>query len=807
MPNNIIMQPGIYTAEQLLREDIASDPNYMEALADEGRWFGSSYQTVESAQEAMEEARGAEDEARRLRDDFELTYSPMFGHRKKVFEENYDFYESNQWTAEDRANLIADGMAPLQSNQMKRYFDSLLGEFRARESEWRARGVTPESDTKAEFMNHLLAAVAQQNNWQRKKAMVFRDSVIGGVGVASCMLDPADPLGSIRLRHERPVEFMWHLETARDGSLDGAHYVWRGYFAQRTDLEREFPLWANEIRDLEGKMYAYQWPYLDTLIRPKSRRTTGSAIGDDSMEFDPWTSRLSRQMLFKREFYRRRAVTKWRVTNGYTATHADFEVGAKDQAVAYYQALVATYRIWESQITGQPEDRVQPRIAEPRLVQAPVVDQEIWIGDRLVAVNHSDDDRIPYHFLIPEYCDGDITSYFEHGKDMQRLRNVFMTLMRKIASGFKGKDVINEYFVGQNYTPQELNELYTSEIKPLKINNPDPKAARAVFERHPPAQIGTSIQTLFQIATEDTNMLFGGLNTIGLTENAGESGRAVLARQQASAISTVSLVDEEEYFDRSVGEDVMYLAAWLDPNIKLMVTNADGNPEWRSLAEGGITWDAKRQVNSTRELRYQVEVVQVQASPTQREGEIARLRDVISQAPETAPAIVPLLLKKMDIDESDRENITQSLAAQQQFTQELQARQQQMQEFEVKQKWTLAAVDRQLKMKELELEEIKIKTPAVSLGLKGDAGPAMLSDILNSMNPALNADPLGVMMDQAIHAKFGQDKLDMQQMHRNALMTPDQKKIEALKAAGKPAPGQVPSAEATAQRENRKSAS
>lgn len=780
----------IISADQVLTEQVRQDPGYIDGLIAEGQWFGG-YQSYADAQLAYQQAADAEQLARKIRNDFEMTYSPIFGHRKEVFYENYNYYQSDPWTPADRAQMIADGLPPYSSSILKRHADSLLGEMRARQTDWRAEGITPESDQKAEFINHFLASVAQQNDWQRIKAYVARDAIIGGVGVASAMLDPADPKGNIKLEYQRPVEFMWHLETAKNGSLDGVKMLERLYFAQRTDLEWEFPMWINEIRAMDGKMWASVWPYLDTMIKPKSRRTTGSAVGDNSMTFDPWTARLSRNMLLKREFYHRRSIPKWRVTDGYTATHNDFD--SKDQAVWWYNNMKEYYQQGTARMTGVDPLSVIPRMVEPRLVQTVVVDQEIWIGDKLVAVNTSEDDRLPYKFCIPEYCDGTITSYFEHGKDMQRMRGVYMIMMHKVAAGIKGKMIINDaMFPGMS--PQQVDTMFTSDIKPVHIRTNDKDwKEKAFHQTQPPQTLGPVLSAMMNIVSEDAETMYGGLNAIGVAENAGESGRAVDARQQAAALGTISLVEEFEHFDKQVGEDVTYLGQFMDPNIQWMVVDPTGNPSFRSMADDGI--------QSIQDLKYRIQVVQTVGSPTQRAGEVNRLKDIVSQVPGSAAVMIPLILKKEDIDYSDRVVIEQGLKDQADFERQIAQSQEQRANYEAQMKWQLAVKDRELKQRDQDIEVLKIQTPNVSLNMKPmDTPPALLATVVNQAVQDANADPLGVMMDQAVHQKFNQDAFDLQQIHRNELMTPDQKKIEAQKANP---PKNVPSSEDSANRKNK----
>lgn len=788
-------QLTILTGEDLLDMQVSSDVGYIQNLVEEGNWFGG-YASAQDMRESQDKARDAETLARKVRTDFEISYAGYFGARKEVGEENYDFYNSDQWTSRDRADLIADGLPPRQSNMMKRQIDTLLGEILAKETEWRATGETPESDGKADFVDHLLRATSQHNDWPRLKWFIARDAVVSGVGVGSAMLNPADPSGMIRLQRNRWQEFMWHLESAENGSLSGCKFIERLYFADRQKLMWEFPLWAKEIQDMQGSMYAYQYPYLDTLIKPKVHRTVGSSVGDDSEIFDPYTSRLSRNVLFKREFYRRREVPKYRVIDGYTASTTDFD--SKDQAIAFYYQMRKYYQIMLAPQMGIAEDQVNPRISAPKLVQASVVDQEIWIGDRLVAVNSSDSDRIPYKFCIPEYIDGTITSYFEHGKDMQRMRNVAMMFITKIAAASKGRYIVNDFFKPQNMTQEQFDAMLLSDIQPLHINSSDPDANKKVVDHIAPPQMGTLMNNLISFATDDLNYSFGGLNAVGLQESSGESGRAVMARQQAAAIATIPLMNEIENFDREMGEDITMLWNYTDLNVQVMATNSQGNPDFKSMASEGI--------QSLSDMKYRVHIGQVLGSSTEREAEIGRLGRIIEQGGENVASIViPLILQKMDMDYDDRVAISSELKQRAEFDQQQQTEILALQKYEAKMKWDLAKQDRILKAKALEIEERKLSTPNVSISLRPESSPSILAAFMNQYSEEIQATPMEILMDKAVDQKFKLDVLGAQQLQETKLMTPAQRKIEAIKAANmtRLASGNRKSAKDTANRQNK----
>ena len=162
------------------------------------------------------------------------------------------------------------------------------------------------------------------------------------------------------------------------------------------------------------------------------------------------------------------------------------------------------------------------------------------------------------------------------------------------------------------------------------------------------------------------------------------------------------------------------------------------------------------------------------------------------------------MIKKMDMDFEDRQEINQALQQQDQFDQQQQERTLQMQEYETKMKWDLAKQDRILKAKALEIEEKKLSTPNVSISLKPESTPpSILAAFINSYNEEIQATPMEVLADKAVQEKFRLDVLGAQQIQENKLMTPAQRKIEAMKAKNMVVGGNRKSAKDTANRQNK----
>ena len=764
------MMPNLISAEQYVDSQIRQDPAFVENMMLQTNWFGTGYSTEQDMLAARDEALSLTELARAEIRDFEWNYTPIFQARKEVMAQNYGFYNSiDQWSEADKQKISDAGLIPYVSNSMKRYIDTLLGEFLGSQTEWRPIGEDQISEYKAEFMSHLLRSVAQQNNWKRLKYEITRDGIVAGMGVGSAMNDPQDPLGGIKLLRHKPYEFMHHVESAKNGSLDDTLYVWRGYYESRAKLIWEFPMWQKEIREFAGEMMYQNFPYLETFLRPKVYRKAGESM---DFTFEPYAGRTGRQWVFKREFYRRRQVPRFRVTDTITGTSYDAE--SQDQA-GYIAYELTQYYLQTAAAQGQVLQDTP--VTEPRMVMASVVDQEIWAGDTLLAVNHSEENSVPYKFYTPEFIDGEVTSYFEHGKDMQRLQNRCMIFIDMLASGIKGKTVVNKRFLPENWDEAKIRRAMLSATEPVIIDDPSAESAAKIIHHIPPNNYGPLAGELARFASGSMDTMFGGLNAIGSTENAGESGRAVSFRQQAAAIATIPLREELRYFDKQMGESVAYLSQFMDPRIQLLYVDDEGNPSYRAAASDGI--------QSISDLKFKIDISEVKGSPTEREAQANRYITMIQQVPESAPAVFPLLLKVQDINASDRETITRYMQENDKFQKQIRMEQEKRATLETEKKWQVKEQELMIDMMRVKIEAANLPSVTLSGKLDGSMPPAITATTLSWAG--VDADPQTVAADYGEMARMDQQAADLAVIRRNKLMTPAQKSIEKRKAMQPPA--------------------
>lgn len=695
--------------------------------------------------------------------DFEQVQFPYFQPLNEQFQENVDYFNSFQYSDEDKAAIIAQGLKPYTVNIFKRFGLTFLGEAMARRTMWRAKGLGQESRAKEEFANRILRHVFEENNWQMGEYYIIRDGMIGNRGVCSVGLDPMNPLGAIKLERHRPQEFMWHVGTAKDPRLSGIRYLERIYMESRARMIVEFPEWAEELkRGMFGDIRSRWGHKIDNFVQPKVTGTMAS-LGYNS-RFDPYVEGAWawRDWIVKREFYKVEKELRYRVADGYMKTFYDFELKQQAEAFAYelneyYKAKLARNRTPVNAIA----------VSAPMPAYVDVIYQTIWAGDNLLRVEKTGHNKFPYFFFIPEWYDGDITSFFQHGKDQQRLLNRQVTYMDEAAGAAKGKIVINRGALEDDQTPEEVTENLQSISAPLFINVPTGRTIKEMVDRIPAPDMGQIPTLMYKLMTEAQLMMFGGENSIGLQETSQESGKAVAARRAAASLATIPHFEEFSVFKKSVGEEVLFRAQSLNPVVQMMIVNGTQDPEAQE-----IIFDGEQGIA---DLRFAIQVAEVEASPTEKDARLSRLMVLASQAPDLAPHIMKTALKYSDVDKSDIDEIMASVQEQMNIDRQMALTEQAAKEDKERRALEIQYLRELIRLRELEIKE---ENPA-KIGLNfmfKEPNPSLTAEILK--REGIDADPMGVAAGESIKSILEEEKL--QREHERDM------EIERLRAASKP---------------------
>jgi len=753
--------PGYLTKQQAMNLGFAEqNPGLALSVLEEAHVFYDENEE-KSLREQQRIAKDLNTEINREILEFEDFYAPWFDRRNKSAEENERYYLSDHWTDKDIVSIKSQGRKPYAFNIVRPYMQSVLGEAVGQKTEWRAVPASRRASEHADFVNRMLRWVAQTNRYQQIRGDYFRDGIINGVGVVGIRQNPQDPLGGITLDRCRPGEFMWDVYSAQNGSLDGVTRLWRGRWQDRVSLAYEFPEWRAEILNMTDTMTGrtglesqYQ------MIRPKVRGLTGE--NESSYSLSAPLQSIYGNRLFVREWYRRRYLPKWRVQDGYTEQYWDFDT--RDQADAAVRQLQEFYMSAEARAQM---GNVVPYIFAPRRVTCTYIDQCILVGDTLLRVRTSTSGELPYVFYIPEWYDGDITSFFEHHKDPQRFHNRIISFIDQIVSGNKGVRILNRHGIPDSLTDDVLRKQLSDPNSVIIVNNPRSDFdARRVLTNVDPPNHNQLVHSLLQYNNDARHEMAGGLNRIGVLQSAGQSGKSAEVLTQAASTLTANLFDKFRTADQQIGERAFYLSQYLHPAIQMRAVDEQGNPEFFSMIENGI--------QSIRELKFDITVTEVVPSPTEMMMQYSNLINLAQQlGPEVGSRLIPAILERSNLPHKLKQ---QTLASIQQGQQQAQANiQAEMEEARRK-----TDMDYEIKMRTLDLKERQIEidaNPRVSLQYKMEPDPLTEATLLEQTG--IDADPLFVAAGKSIQTMMDVEKQTLHQRAYNENLLPEER--EALR--------------------------
>ena len=690
-----------------------------------------------------------------LKDSWERIHMPWFNDFHEYGDENVHYYMDEQWTPEDILTHIEQGRRPYEFNMLAPYINGLCGEQLGRRNEWRAVPENAASEPFAEVSSHFLKWVQQcsNNQWDQAESEIFRDNAVRGMGVCSVMLDPRDPFGSVKIGREMPQEFSWDIYSAKDGTIQDAKFLRRNYWVDRVSLASQYKEWAPEILSLFGKiMSTSSLSYFNTLKKPRVR-SLASGNGY-STQFDTHFQTVYGGMVNVTEFYHRRFIPKWKVVDGNLQETHYFD--SEQDAIGAAQELM---QFWMQDEVRQAYGVARPLVSHPMPVDVPVIDQYVWAGDQLLRVTTTMNDRYPYEFFMDSYYDGNVVSYLARGKGRQRFYNRMISLIDMMVGAAKPQLAIDKGFLAEEMTPQQIQE---NSVDPTHVwifdsNKREGFKASDAFTTTPAVNYGPAVQALTATIHGSIEQFYGGSTMVGQADYAGQSGVSQQTLQALGTTTTASIFDKFNAFGKRVGQQALYLSRYIDPAVRMPVMDDDAGVSISSFDDEGV--------HSMAELKYRVEIVEQQASPSEKAQRMRDLDTLAGQAPEIVPFILPLKLKYAGIAYSDRKAI-QAAMQQSQDQQTQQAQQQADREYELEQR-KLEIQEGNLNVK-IGLLELAERNPVkIALTKKLAGGP--LQDAALLEHAGLEAHPTTVAADWALQRLMEQDATDVTQEHFNTI--------------------------------------
>jgi len=199
-----------------------------------------------------------------------------------------DYYDSKQWTGEEKAALAKRKQPPSVDNRIKIAINGIIGVVARGKSDPRAWPRTPQDEGAADVATDVLRYAADINRWQRTKLECFRDMLVPGT---MAVIVGADPDLNPTITQIRWEEFFADPRSRREDFKD-ARYLGIAKWMYADDVAAIYPDQRAEIESA-----------VDNAIG-------GGMTPDASFQDRPewaisgWVDRKQRRILIVEMFYR-----------------------------------------------------------------------------------------------------------------------------------------------------------------------------------------------------------------------------------------------------------------------------------------------------------------------------------------------------------------------------------------------------------------------------------------------------------------------------------------------------------------------
>lgn len=692
---------------------------------------------------------------------FETNNFTFFKAANSCWRENDNYYMGHQYSPTDLALTLKQGRKPYKFNLIQKFIEQFLSEQRTQRTAMIARPLTELSEQFADVMSHYMQWVCQTNRWDDSHSDIVRDGIVGGWGVAGAWLNPRDPLTAPYVGRQFPLEFMWDVNSATNARLANTNFMWRGGFVSVTDLIDEYPdqkdVIISNIGSLDRNMYAYY-----TRKEPVVSSTANQPALD--YKFSMFNQVYWQDIIFRREFYHRRYEKRWVVRDGVSGTHKTFlPDGNGECPMEAINFAKSVYQFYMNPQIRQMFGIVQPLVTAPFEAEVAYIDRYVFAGSTMIDMKTYESDRYPYVMFIPLYYDGELTSYMESLKDPQRYVNRMFSFLDERAGGPKNGIVVNKrYLDDQQWNDQQIENKFT-DTNPVFIVDKDPEdfTLEQFIKPFAPAPPSPQADKLLADSLQFVDRIGGGANLVGSQAFAGQSGKSATVLSQQGSGSHLLIYDKDNFFQEDVGELIMSYAPYIDPTVRMYITDEYDEPIGTSFLSNNIGT-----IFQASDIKYSVEITETQPSRSRMEQQFQQtmmvMQTVLPGDPLAAQAMMPILLKNSGMPPKDRKQFLQTYQALQQAQSQAAGQQQQFEQQVELQKLQNTQDSTKAKLQVAQIQ----REPRLNVGLTGDLsqmGPMSKASTFSALGiPAtpgvmLQDDALKSTLDLAVQNKYHQE--------------------------------------------------
>lgn len=557
---------------------------------------------------------------------------PYFERKYKLAKTNEMYNRGDSWTPDEVREIENQGRnaysIPLTASKLT-YIKS---EQKKAKTIWKVEAATdPQDEVKAELATLRLRDIARQNNWQYKKNEVF-DSGVGicATPVQICVEKDNDYNDVIKLKIRDYRDVIWDSNAK--------------------DYERnEAVFWA-----VSDKIYRYQ---IEKDYGVKLSAGQDLLFGREKIEYFISNNKNGVQeldIINRITHYHKVLRDYWLVI---IEGEVVYEAKSQKEAKKHLNAQL------------QPTAETRAELPPHSIVKAPreKIDRYVYTYDGILEYEEMDISKAPISLYSAFTYLNDSWTMTDLLKDPQRFLD---RLIAQIDYSF-GVDVKNSYEI--NVSKLAKGETPTTAINKLNAGNEyisvNENGAIVPIQSQGANPQWQGMAGIMQSIIEDVS---GGRAFQGLQESAGESGRAILAKQQQGQLIASLFADNLNRFDKDLGEKILALEQLISKNEYVMKVHGgaldermvemlmnEGIYKPSEIGEGGyIKMNQDNKLSWLNNARFELVVTHETLTEADREKRFAEL----TMLNEMMPGIVTpeVFLEYTDISYANKNKILQA---------------------------------------------------------------------------------------------------------------------------------------------------
>lgn len=160
---------------------------------------------------------------------------------------DHDFYDGEQWAAEDRKVLLDRAQKPLVFNVIATTIDWITGSEKRTRTDFKVIARRKEGGRAAESKTQLLKYLADVNDVQFHRSRAFEDATKGGIGWLEDQMQDEGDGEPVYSRYESWRNMLWD-STASTMDLSDARYIFRSKWVDLDVAISWFPKRAQQLK-------------------------------------------------------------------------------------------------------------------------------------------------------------------------------------------------------------------------------------------------------------------------------------------------------------------------------------------------------------------------------------------------------------------------------------------------------------------------------------------------------------------------------------------------------------------------------